>query len=389
MKREKWETGSARGGRLVQVFAVLLTALAMCACGVLIGRSMEVMADEGRGTAAVALTFIVLYLGVVLAALLQMAVHELGHLVCGLLTGYGFVSYRLMGWMLVKRPDGFKLKRFSLPGTGGQCLLSPPEPENGEFPFVLYNLGGVLFNLLAAVVSFVLALIPYGFFPVTAFWLISGIVGAALALTNGIPLRTKYVNNDGRNALDLKCSAEARRCLRAQLQINAATTRGARLKDMPDEWFAAPDKEALRNSLCATVSVFACLREMDRLRFSSAGRMAEELLRSDAGLAGVHRYILASQLLFCELVGENRPDVLETYRTKGYLRFEKAMRGDPAILCVRYAWELLANRDEPAAEAALAQFERVAKTYPHESEIASDRELLACAAAAGAAASRG
>ncbi len=389
MKRKKWETGGARAGHLGQAFAVLLTVLAMCVCGVIIGRSMEVMADGGRGPAAVALTFVVLYLGAVLAAFLQIAVHELGHLVCGLLTGYGFVSFRLAGWMIVKREDGLKLKRFSLPGTGGQCLLSPPEPENGRFPYALYDLGGVLFNRLAAAVSFALALIPYGFFPVTAFWLISGIIGAMFALTNGIPLRLNLMDNDGRNALDLKRGAEARRCLRAQLQINAAMAWGVRLKNMPDEWFAPPAGEARRSSICAAVSVFACLREMDRLRFSSAAQMAEELLGSDAGLAGVHRYILASQVIFCELVGENRPDVLETYRTKGYLRFEKAMRGDPSILCVRYAWELLANRNEPAAEAVLAQFERAAKTYPHESEIESDRELLACAAAAGAAANRG
>ena len=57
----------------------------------------------------------------------QIILHEGGHLLCGLLTGYQFVSFRIGSWMWQKENGRIRLRRFSLAGTGGQCLLAPPE----------------------------------------------------------------------------------------------------------------------------------------------------------------------------------------------------------------------------------------------------------------------
>lgn len=85
------------------------------------------------------------------ALYLQIILHEGGHLVCGLLSGYRFVSFRIGSWMLQKENGKLCLHRYTLAGTGGQCLLAPPEMTNGKMPYQLYNLGGVLMNLFTAV----------------------------------------------------------------------------------------------------------------------------------------------------------------------------------------------------------------------------------------------
>lgn len=77
-----------------------------------------------------------------LAIILQIIIHEAGHLIGGILTGYKFSSFRIFNFMFIKENDKLKLKKLSLAGTGGQCLMSPPEFIEGKVPYILYNLGG-------------------------------------------------------------------------------------------------------------------------------------------------------------------------------------------------------------------------------------------------------
>ena len=58
---------------------------------------------------------------------LLIMVHEAGHLVCGLLSGYKFVSFRIFDFTILRSEGRLRVKRFAVAGTGGQCLLSPPD----------------------------------------------------------------------------------------------------------------------------------------------------------------------------------------------------------------------------------------------------------------------
>ena len=97
---------------------------------------------------------------VAIAALLislpiQVILHEGGHLVCGLMSGYQFVSFRIFNFTFIRKDGKLIIKKYAVAGTGGQCLLSPPERKLEEIPVVWYNLGGVLANVIA-----VLAVLP-------------------------------------------------------------------------------------------------------------------------------------------------------------------------------------------------------------------------------------
>lgn len=49
---------------------------------------------------------------------LQVLLHEGGHLVCGLATGYRFVSFRIFNLTFIRKDGKLCIKRFSLAGTG-------------------------------------------------------------------------------------------------------------------------------------------------------------------------------------------------------------------------------------------------------------------------------
>ena len=87
---------------------------------------------------------------------LQIVIHEAGHLVAGLLSGYKFISFRIFNYTILKTAEGLKVKKFGISGTGGQCLMTPPDGPAEDLKFVFYNLGGVLFNLLFSAVAIIL-----------------------------------------------------------------------------------------------------------------------------------------------------------------------------------------------------------------------------------------
>ena len=113
-------------------------------CGLLVGR-YGLYAEENGFSAGLFGAIGILFLGFVLGLFLQIAVHEAGHLVFGLMTGYKFCSYRLGNLMLQLEDGRLRLRRMTLVGTGGQCLMAPP-PWSEDLPAVLYNLGGCLMN---------------------------------------------------------------------------------------------------------------------------------------------------------------------------------------------------------------------------------------------------
>ena len=71
-------------------------------------------------------TMIASFMAVILALVLQTLIHEAGHLVFGLLTCYRFVSFRIFNLTIINKAGKFAFRRFSVLGTAGQCLMSPP-----------------------------------------------------------------------------------------------------------------------------------------------------------------------------------------------------------------------------------------------------------------------
>ena len=108
-----------------------------------------------------------------------MAIHEAGHLVFGLATGYKFLSYRIGSFTFIKEEGRIKVKRYVLPGTGGQCLMSPP-PYSSSMPYVLYNAGGAIFNFLSFLLFLLFFFLFYTVPFLSSFLLMSAFVSFGL-----------------------------------------------------------------------------------------------------------------------------------------------------------------------------------------------------------------
>ncbi len=315
----------------------------------------------------------------VLSIYLQLILHEGGHLVFGLLTGYRFVSFRIGSLMLLRSKAGFRWKRLSLAGTAGQCLMAPPEPKDGRFPFVLYNLGGSLMNLITALVFLGLFFLSRDGKYLPAFLLSLALFGLVFAITNGVPLKTPMVSNDGCNALSLGKDLTALRAFWVQLKVNEAQMNNSRLKELPEEWFSLPADADLQNPMISTVAVLRENRLMDLQDFEGAEALIRELLSDSCTLVGLYRHLLTLDLVYLDLLRRGTEADLSPLKEKDLAAFLRQMKRFPSVLRTLYGAALAAGEEKNAAE-ILTRFEQIGAAYPAAGEYASERELVALAA---------
>ena len=163
-----------------KIINALLQLVGIMAVGAVVEYFVGKIAGDSlsRGDAP---NIIFLLLAGVIAFVLQIIVHEAGHLVCGLISGYKFVSFRVFDFKIIKDENGKLNFRYEkIAGTGGQCLMRAPEYVEGKFKYKLYLLGGVIFNVLFSIV-FWLILPSY-------YTLLFALIGFTLAFLNLIPM---------------------------------------------------------------------------------------------------------------------------------------------------------------------------------------------------------
>lgn len=305
---------------------------------------------------------------------IQIIIHELGHLIFGLMSKYEFVSFRIGNLMLIKIKNKFKIKKYKIVGTSGQCLMSPPELVDNKIPVILYNLGGTLLNLIISTLSFIIA--HYTKSPTLSYSLqIFGLVGMLCAAQNGIPMKTAEINNDGLNAISLSKHPEAQKAFWIQLKINAETSSGKRYKDMPAEWFEMPNDKDMKNTMIATLGVGACSYMLEQHNFEEANKAIKHLLKIKSGLIGIHKNLLIVDQIYCELINENFEEAKKLL-TPSLKNFMLSMKDYPSIIRTEYTIALLLDKDQNKANEIKKKFILRGKTYPYSADIKSEKELI-------------
>lgn len=345
--------------------------IAVC---VLIGAGIGIIMGEAK----VEFDFshvLMIFASFITAMYLHIILHEGGHMVCGLLTGYRFLSFRVFSLMWERKKDGkIRLSRFSLAGTGGQCLMQPPAYNDGNFPYVLYNLGGGLANfIIAAACGLMLIVVKNEFAAI--FLAMMVFLGVLLGATNLIPFKSKTVNNDGSNIAAIRKSKAAKKAFWLQMQSNYHLAMGQRLKDMPDEWFCPFPQEERNNMMVTAMEVLACNRLMDQMNLQAAEEKMLTLV-NDPAVAGLYKKLLVFDIAFCELQCNKLNGYASKLDEKENAAFAKAMKNFPSVLRARYAKALLADKDAESAQKILRAFEKMAKDYPHPCELEGEWELI-------------
>lgn len=326
-----------------------------------------------------------LYIGMVIwlyvSTILAIWLHEAGHLVCGLLSGYRFVSYRAGRLMLYRKDGRFRLGLYHLPGTGGQCLMVPQTELHEPYPFLLYNAGGVLANGLSAVLFAAAGLIISH--PLVRLMLF---VAAAMQVILGVPnlFSLKTIPTDGENIRRMRKSEAHRIAFWRMLHTYEALVNAVPLREQPPEWFDDTPPGDGDGPLTLSIKATTALRMTDEGRFDEAIALYRTLL-ADERMPQTQHNECACELLLLLLATEGASEetaALETKELRQYIAATKSFLSRAALALVR----ALSGGDAAAVEKAERRWERTLKAYPIEGERSCYEILVQCAKTRHAAA---
>ena len=305
------------------------------------------------------------FASLIITAILQFALHEVGHLLFGLATGYKFSSIRIYKYALVKDDSGFHIKKFNIQGTGGQCIMTLPEDTNPtRVPFFWYNAGGVIVNVLLFAIS--IAVLSYCDLGMVAdsFFIMLAITGAFIALINGIPLSFNGLCNDGRNILLLMRDKRSRHFFLRMMQVASELSRGKRLKDMPREWFEDIPVDSPKDYFLLTNRInYAALLE-DLGRFDEARQVYEEINSFGKDLPGMIKLDIGADHILMELLTTARHDIVDTIYDKSQQAYiNSSYKFSPIKAVAQYALALHHDNDPVRAKQMLDELESHREDY--------------------------
>lgn len=336
-----------------------------------IGKFSQLNVIEVIGIPLLSLAFFLI------AIFLQVSLHEAGHLMCGLASGYRFVSFRIFSFTWIRQGGKVRMKRFSVSGTGGQCLLAPPEKPDEEIPVTLYNIGGVAMNFLTVLVALVPLVLIDDMPFLWKMFLIQFIgIGGFLGLLNGIPMKMGGIGNDAYSLRLLKRNPETKRALILQLRINALIQEGMRPKDMPEDWFHLEGKIDYSDMLQATIALMEISRKQDQEEWEEAYVRLEEAVSHSKELVGILKQEAEAELLFTAWVigKEERARELATDKLLAYIRaYSKVSSAKQRQL---FALALYSERDKEKAEGIYRTVKAKRESYLMQGEVNMDLALM-------------
>ena len=317
------------------------------------------------------------FVAMAVAIVLHIVLHEAGHLLMGLATGYRFSSFRIGSIAFVRREGRISIRRYKLAGTGGQCLMLPPEVPVERVPFFWYNAGGVVMNIAVALLALVMLITC----DLSMWWsewsMMMVIVGLFLAVVNGIPMRPGGMQNDGMNILMLYRNPEKRKDLMHQLQIAAAATEGKRASEMPAEWFDSDPMDDPKDLIRLASRLNYQARLIDQGRFVEAHTAIADLLAHFDELPQIVRFELAGEYVFTELLTTGRKEIVEKYWTTKQADYVKAgAKFSSAKQRILFAYALYAENDADKAWQIYRDTLRLQDDYLIAGEVRSDLALM-------------
>ncbi len=302
-------------------------------------------------------------------------IHEAGHLICGLLTGYKFVSFRIFNLTFIKTDGKIRVKRYAVAGTGGQCLLIPPDLPLENIPAVWYNAGGVLANIVVLLLILPLFLLHFQPF-VSEALAIFCLTDVFLILMNGVPMKLNGISNDGYNIIYLNRNLLSKRAIVLQLRSNALIQDGMRPIDMPDDWFDWRTDIDFKNPLEVSIPLLYASRLIDEMKFEVAYGKFKELYGHKPEIMQLYVNEIACELAFCSLVTGRREQASELLDSKlrNYIgSYKNVMSSKLRIQC---AIALFLDNDENKAEDIYRILYLNQEKYLLQGEVKSDLAIM-------------
>lgn len=318
-------------------------------------------------------TLILFGITIIFSIYINIIIHELGHLIFGLLAGYELSSFRIGSLVFIKYGKKIELKRYNIPGTGGQCLMVPGYDMCNN-SFVMYNLGGSIFGLMVSLIVLTTASVVKN--PILLFIILEfSLMGIVLNLINIIPMEMSGVYNDGKNALMANRDKDLANDFDSQLRINHRNMQGETYTDMTNLIYTQRKRVEGKDINVINSWFYMAMVQyyMENQQFDKAMEEIDYLLNNKEKLLGIYVNEIKTEKLFINII-EGRKNLDSDYKEiSDYIKSAKYMQDKTRVL---YAYELLYKNNEKEADKLMKKFNRLKKSNPNKGEIKIEDDMI-------------
>lgn len=311
----------------------------------------------------------------------HIVLHEAGHMVAGLLTGYSFVSFRIGKYTIIKTTYGLQFKKMVVLGTAGQCLMCPPTVDPKECPYKLYHLGGGLANLiLAGILIGIYTTMPLN---MTSYFCLfmPAMMGFALGLSNLFPAKMGGMPNDGYNLLiDLRKDELIRKCMNIILTMNAMLTVAYDYSDLNgslrDELMSMDfdNMDITSPSICNAYVYKAAVLYSEK-KFDEAYVIYKRILDTE-GVIRVFKSEAQCEVLFYKVLNNAPAEEIDALYDKDTQVYIRATSVYPSRHRLMYAYQLLYKKDNDKANDELAEVMKLLDVYAIAADVKLEFDII-------------
>ena len=259
-------------------------------------------------------------------------------------------------------------KRYSIPGTGGQCLMRPPALDDGNYPVIFYNLGGGLLNLIISG-AFLLATVTNG---ADLFLISFGMAGIFAGLTNLIPMNFK-IPNDGHNIFNLNKNQLAKRAFWLQMESNALLSAGKKLNDMPAGLFEFPADAEPKNTVTLSIPYLKICRLTENEKYGQAKTLYEQF-KNEPAFLDLYKLEIQADFLGYDILNDTETSTLQIDK-----KLIKYLERTPNLLShsrILYSYFSMVDKNPTKSDYYKRTFYKLVSKYPYPSTIEADNELM-------------
>jgi hypothetical protein len=305
---------------------------------------------------------------------LHIITHEAGHLFFGFLTGYTFVSLNVKALNVIYDKGKIKFRIFRNAGAIAYTMMAPTLMKNGKYPYILYNMGGILMNFITALAALCIFLMfpampvflrifSYCYFP----------TGFFIAVLNGIP--SEKLTNDAYKLKKIIKNPNFKRNLYLLSEIAYKQSNGMRLGEFPDEYFTLSEGADITDNINISIKVNEYYHYLDLFDFQRAGECLKTLESLQKNTSSETLNWTDMEKVYIYFVSNDDTSVADAASKIQINELKKLAKNNLYLKRIEYTYLAMLLNDKKAAEKCYREAQKLTLRYPY-TAIAESQMML-------------
>lgn len=310
---------------------------------------------------------IIFGLYIVISLFFIINIHEFGHYVFGKMAGYKLISFRIGPLCFTMENEKFKFMILKPKDYGGFCAMIPPKEEIEQYRHTIYYMGGILFNLISALIGILISFYTDGY--IQLFFIVFSLISFFTGILNALPIMSGNNPSDGMIVWSIILKKPFANDLLKLNRLSSQLSHGVRPKDIEIEF----DLDGDINFTQTYFLFYSYFKALDSKNYSKADYYIDLLEKNIDKISEVMLPGIYYEICFNYSIKEDKVNAEKNYLNAGeILQKDRDLNG----LRVKSYYEYYINKNTQKSLAYANEALKVADKFPLKGQAIMEKELV-------------